>query len=222
MDNLSIYSALSIVPDNAKRTINGGRLNGKTDINPMWRIKSLTEQFGPCGIGWSYEITKQWLEPGADGEVSAFCNILLYVKIDGEWSKGIPGTGGSAFVAKERSGLYTSDECYKMALTDALSVSCKALGVAASVYWDKDTTKYDKRPDTPTEPKEPAHTPQYIDEIKQTVILKELHRTGWDAKGMLTYLAEKFPKDPPDVIGHITEKQFAFIVKALEKKPDKA
>ena len=29
--------------------------------------------------------------------------------------------------------MYTSDECYKMALTDALSVACKALGVAADV-----------------------------------------------------------------------------------------
>lgn len=69
------------------------------------------------------------------------------------------------------------------------------------------------------EPQKPE--PEYIDETKQTVILKELHRTGWDAKGMLTYLAEKFPKTPPDAIGHITEKQFTFIVKALEKKPDK-
>lgn len=31
-----------------------------------------------------------------------------------------------------------------MALTDALSVACKALGIAADVYWDKDKTKYDK------------------------------------------------------------------------------
>lgn len=29
-----------------------------------------------------------------------------------------------------------------MALTDALSVACKALGVAADVYWQADKTKY--------------------------------------------------------------------------------
>ena len=63
--------------------------------------------------------------------------------------------------------------------------------------------------------------PQYIDEIKQTVILKELHRTGWDAKSMLSYLGKKFPKNPPNAIGHIDEAQFTFIVKALKKKPDK-
>ncbi|MCK9576702.1 MAG: ERF family protein [Clostridia bacterium] len=67
-----------------------------------------------------------------------------------------------------------------------------------------------------------AAQPEYIDEIKQTVILKELHRTGWDTKSMLSYLAKKFPKNPPKAINKITIPQFTFIVKALEKKPDKA
>lgn len=214
MSNLDIYNALATVPPEAKREIPAGRLRGKTDINPMWRIKALTEQFGPCGIGWKYDITRQWTEQGAKDEIAAFCNINLYVKVDSGWSEAIPGTGGSAFIASEKNGLYTSDECYKMALTDALSVACKALGVAASVYWDKDPTKYTGKPDP-----EPV-APKYIDEQHQAVILNELHRTGWNAKSMLGYLADKFPKDPPAAIGKITEKQFTFIIKALEKKPD--
>ena len=35
-----------------------------------------------------------------------------------------------------------SDECYKMALTDAISVAAKALGVAADVYYKNDRSKY--------------------------------------------------------------------------------
>lgn len=145
MDNLSIYTAVRKCPENALRKIQAGRLKGKSDINPMWRIKALTEQFGPAGIGWYYEITRQWMEQGANGEISAFCNISLYIKSGNEWSEPIQGTGGSAFVAKEKNGLYTSDECYKMALTDAISVACKALGFAADVYWDSDKTKYSHR-----------------------------------------------------------------------------
>lgn len=142
MDNLEFYNSLRSVPDEAKKEIKGGRLAGKTDINPMWRIKAMTERFGPCGIGWKYEVVEKTMAPGADGEVAAFVDINLYIKVSDEWSAPIPGTGGSAFVAKEKNGLYTSDECYKMALTDAISVACKALGVAADVYWDKDHTKY--------------------------------------------------------------------------------
>lgn len=142
METLNLYERFAPVPENAKREIRGGRLNGKTDINPMWRIKTLTEAFGPCGIGWGYEITRQWTEAGAKGEVAAFCNINLWIMVDGKKSEPIPGTGGSSFIASEKSGLYTSDECYKMALTDAISVACKALGIGADVYWSADSTKY--------------------------------------------------------------------------------
>jgi hypothetical protein len=143
MSNLKLYDAVRSVPENAKKRITGGRLSGMTDINPMWRIKTLTEQFGICGIGWKYVITDKRLEKGANDEIAAFVDVDLYIKVDGEWSEPIPGTGGSTFVAKERNGMYTSDECFKMALTDALSVACKALGFAADVYFEKDRTKYD-------------------------------------------------------------------------------
>lgn len=144
MENLKIYDQVREVPKEAKKDIQAGRLKGKTDINPMWRIKKLTEIFGPCGIGWKYVITKQWIEHGGKDEIAAFVNIDLFVKSDGAWSEAIPGTGGSSFVANEKNGPYVSDECFKMALTDAISVSCKALGFGADVYWDKDSTKYDR------------------------------------------------------------------------------
>lgn len=143
MNNLEIYEKYRSVPLEAQKKIGGGRLSGMTDINPMWRIKCLTEKFGPIGVGWYYTIDKQWLEPTQSGETAAFCNITLYIKIGEEWSKGIAGTGGSAYIAKEKSGMYTDDECYKKALTDAISVACKCLGIGADIYWDKDKTKYD-------------------------------------------------------------------------------
>lgn len=147
-ENLNLYERLRSVPDIAKKPIKGGRLSGMTDISPMWRIKKLTEEFGACGFGWKYTLDKQWVEVGAEGVVMAFCNINLFVKRDGEWSDGIPGTGGASLVAKEKGGLYSSDEAYKMALTDALSVACKALGMGADVYWDKDS-KYNEPPAVP-------------------------------------------------------------------------
>ena len=135
MDNLDYYKKLKVVPQEALRQIQSGRLRGKQDINPMWRIKAMTEQFGVCGIGWKYVITKQWTE-AFGSEVKAYCNIDLFIKVNGEWSDAIQGTGGSSEVSMESRGAYVSDECYKMALTDALSVAMKALGVAADVYFE--------------------------------------------------------------------------------------
>lgn len=142
MENLDIYNAVRCVPEDAKKPIVGGRLKGKTDINPMWRIKALTEQFGPCGIGWYYKPVNKWIESHGD-EVCAFVDIELFIKVNGEWSMPISGTGGNMLAQKEKSGIYVSDECFKMATTDALSVACKQLGIGADVYWEEDRTKYD-------------------------------------------------------------------------------
>lgn len=94
-----------------------------------------------------------WLEKGTENEVKAMCECNLYVKIGDEWSAPIPGLGGSSFVTNERSGAYTSDECFKMALTDAIGTACKALGMSADIYYsqDKDRTKYTNN-DLPAEP----------------------------------------------------------------------
>lgn len=149
MGNMDIYNAVSTVPGSAQKRITGGRLNGMTDINPMWRIRELTELFGPCGIGWKYKIVREWLEIASTGEVAAFVDIELQYKItqDADWSEPIPGTGGSKFVAAEKgNNLRASDECYKMALTDAISVACKALGFGADIYWAAGRTKYNTAP----------------------------------------------------------------------------
>lgn len=182
MSKMDIYEAVREVPKEAQKTIGVGRLKGMTDINPMWRIKQLTELFGPCGIGWKYTVDKQWMERG-DKEIAAFCNITLYIKDNEEWSEGIPGTGGSKFVSSEKNGLYTSDECYKMALTDAISVACKALGFGADVYWEKDATKYgtldSAMPYIPA-PNVYNTTPEY--EAERANYLKAIAASGIDAR----------------------------------------
>lgn len=146
MSNLELYEQFRSVPASAQRLIAAGRLKGKTDINPMWRIKKLTEAFGPCGEGWDYEIIRKELHGGANGEIMASVDIHLFVKYGGEMSRPIPGTGGAMFVSKEKNGMFTDDECFKKALTDAISVACKALGIGADIYYEKDASKYGRAP----------------------------------------------------------------------------
>ena len=157
--NLHIYDAVRKVPSEAQKEIRGGRLKGMTDINPMWRIKILTEQFGPCGSGWTYEPVGREFREGSDGQVAVFVDILLRYWTGEKWSQPIPGTGGSMFVVSETKGLFTSDECVKMATTDAISVAAKALGVGADVYFEKDKTKYTE--DHNMEESTPPEVPTY-------------------------------------------------------------
>ncbi len=183
MENLLYYNQGREVPDTAKRPIQGGRMNGKTDINPMWRIKKLTEMFGPCGVGWYYRSVREWLEP-YEKSVAAFVKIELYIKVDGEWSMPIQGTGGSMFVEQQRSGPYVSDECFKMATTDAISVACKQIGIGADVYWERDESKYPNGNAGNGQRSPEGHNPP---DGERDAILKELsellrkNNLGWDA-----------------------------------------
>lgn len=201
MDNLKIYNLMREVPETAKTEIQGGRMKGKTDINPMWRIKMLTEQFGPCGIGWYYKTIKQWTEVCGE-ETAAFVNIELYIKHEGEWSQPIFGTGGSMFAEKEKSGIHVSDECFKMATTDAISVSCKQLGIGADVYWQRDHTKYGEQ-----------HTDSPNPQFKE--IERELIRTGYSEKSICATYKVK-------TITDLTELQIKDFLQKIKSVPSKA
>ena len=141
MNAIEIYKKLSQPPATALREITDGKLKGKTDINPQWRYEAMTETFGLVGIGWKYEIQKLWTEKGAGNEVLAFAQVAVFVRDQEtkEWSDPIVGIGGSKLINDYQRGSQSNDEGYKMALTDALSVACKALGVGADIYYEKDT-----------------------------------------------------------------------------------
>lgn len=158
---LDLWNKLKSPPKEALKLIEAGRLKGKSDINPTWRYQALTNEFGPCGVGWKYLITRQWTEPGLDGQLMCFVNVDLYIKDGENWSAPIPGTGGDFLIKKEKEGLHHNDEAYAMALTDALGKSMKVLGMAADVYWrNAPETKHSNHvTQQPTQPADPGDYP---------------------------------------------------------------
>lgn len=168
--NMALWDAVKSPPNSVLKLIMAGRLKGKSDINPQWRYKAMTEHFGQCGWGWKYEIDKVWTEVGSEGQVMCFAIVKVYTNDTTAWSQPIFGIGGSMLVVKESSGLHTNDEGYKMAVTDALSVAFKMLGFGAEVYLGHfDGSKYRvEQPDTPPiqktkakpEPVAPVDTPK--------------------------------------------------------------
>ena len=165
--NLNLWNRVAEVPKEAQKPIPGGRLKGMTDINPVWRLKKLTEMYGPCGIGWYYEITSKTEREVANGEILVFVDINLYVKHEGEWSKPIHGTGGNKLATNESKGIYYSDEAYKMAETDAISVACKSLGFGSDIYWSNGRSKYSNQTGQPTQQPDKISTSQLVELAKE-------------------------------------------------------
>jgi hypothetical protein len=159
VEPLGFWKQFDKPPAGALKTIGGGRLKGMTDINPQWRYEAMTTVFGPCGIGWKYEIVRLWREEASQGQVFAFAEIKLFIKNDAQWSEPIPGIGGHMLLVLEDFGkrMHSNDEGYKMAITDALSVAMKALGVGAEIYAGRwDGSKYQERQNLPTQTPPPA------------------------------------------------------------------
>ena len=117
-------------------------------------------------------------------------------------------------MAKEKNGLYQSDECFKMALTDALSVACKALGIAADVYYEKDKTKYTADETVPVPVSAATATPSASAPSKKTL---KPGKPGW--KETIAWLSD-LRKDPQTVKANynITEEDFNALCKAAGRQ----
>ena len=249
MGNLDAYNALRKAPPSALKTIGGGRLKGFTDVNPQWRYEAMTKQFGPCGVGWKYEIEKLWLEPGTDGQMVACVCVYLFIKQDGEWGEAIPGIGGSMLISKESGGLHTNDEAYKMAVTDALSTAMKMVGVAADIYaglWDgrkykdaeaKGTQDYEAPPTPEKHKKQQASAstgppdPEILTALDER--LKEFEVDSAWVKQTLTdlqwadvgeYLAKTYKvqgKTVSEMLQKVNQMQLAHFIKELQDRKAK-
>ena len=145
MENMELYNKVKTPPDGATKPIKGGNLKGYTEISPQWRIQAMTENFGPCGVGWWYEITEEKTFNCPDGKIMLFLEVALYY-VDpesGQRSEPVYGWGGDFIIDKNKNGLVANDEAYKMAETDALGNAMKALGIGADVYMGKMDNKDD-------------------------------------------------------------------------------
>ena len=138
------FSIMARPPQEALNTIQFGRLKGKSDINPQWRIEALTEVFGLCGVGWYFEVLgSTFVDVPATEERMVYVTVAIYVKEDsGEWSKPVIGVGGDFVIIRDKNGVHGNDEAMQMAVTDGLGKAAKCLGIASDIYRGKYDSKY--------------------------------------------------------------------------------
>ena len=138
------FKLMARPPQEALNTISFGKLKGKSDINPQWRIEALTEIFGLCGVGWYYEILAvDYQDLPETKERMVYITIAIHVmQEDGKWSAPVIGIGGDFTIITDKNGTHGNDEAFQMALTDALGKAAKCLGIANDIYRGKYDSKY--------------------------------------------------------------------------------
>lgn len=128
-------------PSHTKAFTRGGGFKG-TAIKPMWSYRRMTEEFGPCGLGWGVGEPAFQVVPGPEGEVLVFCTASIWYRQD-EAECRVYGVGGDKAVGKNKYGLNSDDEAFKKAFTDAVTNALKLIGVGADVHMGMfDDNKY--------------------------------------------------------------------------------
>ena len=142
-DNLVIWNTLGRTsPEHTKGFSRAGGFRG-TAVKPVYTEQKMTEQFGPCGIGWGFSEPSFQLVPGSDGQTAVYCWLSLWYVHEGARSAPIPGVGGDMVIVKQSSGLRTDDEAFKKAFTDAIGNAMKHIGMSADVHMGRfDDSKY--------------------------------------------------------------------------------
>jgi hypothetical protein len=116
-------------PAHTKSFQRAGGFKG-TAIKPMWSYRRMTEEYGPCGVGWGVgEPTFKIIEAG--DEILVYCIASVW---HGSKENVVYGVGGDKALAKFSSGMKTDDEALKKAFTDGVTNALKMIGVGADVH----------------------------------------------------------------------------------------
>jgi hypothetical protein len=132
-NRLAIWNAVEQTdPDYTKSFNRGGGFKG-TSTNATYLAKKATNQFGPIGIGWGYNVIDETYQPGQDKDIIHVVRIKLWYEWNGKRGE-IEHFGQTQFVGKNKNGYYTDEEAPKKSLTDAVSKCLSLLGFAADIH----------------------------------------------------------------------------------------
>lgn len=196
-------------PANTKSFKRAGGFSG-TAIKPMWSFRRMTEEFGPCGLGWGVNEPSFQVVPGSDGEVLVYCTVSVWYQEGSGILGTVFGVGGDKVVVKQSSGLRSDDEAFKKAYTDAIGNALKLIGVGADVHMGLfDDSKYvqemEQEFSAPKPPSKAASRPVYdrLSKANKDCIDKAAFDRLWTHKATL----EAYASLPDDWKTHLDEEK---------------
>lgn len=141
-ENTALWDILGRTdPKHTQQFKRGGGFKG-TAIKPIWSYRRMTEEFGPCGLGWGVGEPSFQVVPGVNNEMLVYCTASVWFKRGDEASQTVYGVGGDKIVTHIRASEQynrperweNDDEAFKKAFTDAITNALKLIGVGADVH----------------------------------------------------------------------------------------
>ncbi len=184
-ENMSIWSAVERTdPAHTKRFQRAGGFSG-TAINATYNARRATELFGPCGIGWGYDVVSDRLDSHPESGEQVL-TVLVRLWYHWDTAKGQIIHAGATTLSGRRSGNdkpYIDEEAYKKSITDGLSKCFSMLGFSADIHQGLyDDNKYVEELRKDSNGKKAAEKPTTPDPLEDAEAFVALAREKWLAR----------------------------------------
>ena len=137
-ENKALWRRVCVTDPKAVKPITGKQYNGNSP-KPYWIVERLTDEFGPCGIGWGFTILGERFERFSDTDTLHVAAVRLWYVLDGKRGE-FEQIGQTKATYTTAAGKFMLDEdAPKKSVTDALVKCASYLGFAGDIFsgrWD--------------------------------------------------------------------------------------
>lgn len=137
MSNKALWDRVCITDPRAVKPITGKQYQGNSP-KPYWIVERLTEEFGPCGKGWGFEIADERFERLTETDVLHVARVSFWHSSDRSTAFEQMGQTKAVY-AKKDGTLMVDEDAPKKSVTDALVKCASYLGFAGDIFsgrWD--------------------------------------------------------------------------------------
>ena len=183
MDHMNLWQRVCRTDPRAVKPITGKQYQGNSP-KPYWIVQRLTEEFGPCGIGWGYTVLNERMERLTDAEVLHVALLRFWYVLNGQRGEVEQIGQTKAVYAKKDGSLLVDEDAPKKSVTDALVKCASYIGFAGDIFSGRwDDSKYVAEVRREYEEKDRQEDPKAkrlaeLDELALTMI--EAHHEGRD------------------------------------------
>lgn len=136
-----LWDSVATTPPSKTKAITGKPYRG-TSPQPYYLIRRATEVFGPCGIGWGFNIIEERIEDGSQNVRIHIARVRVWYEWAGKRGE-VEHVGQTVFCGVNKHGPFTDEDAPKKSVTDALVKAMSLIGFAGDIFSGRyDDSKY--------------------------------------------------------------------------------
>ena len=137
-DNKALWNRAFVTDPRAVKPITGKQYSGNSP-KPYWIVERLTDEFGPCGIGWGFSILNERFERFSDTDTLHIAVVAFWYVLDGKRGELQQIGQTKASYTTSKGSFMLDEDAPKKSVTDALVKCASYLGFAGDIFsgmWD--------------------------------------------------------------------------------------